>query len=167
MYTSPYYYTPFVDPISSYVFVDPLYTQPYQILNPVTHIIPPYENLNTNSDIRNKIVNYFHKKIINKWLYSDMSNLLGFLKISNDKVVFIDKMQDYDKNNSDSSDNKRKKINFLVNFLLTKELVHKYLRKYVSSHNVQFINLRSKKDSVRKYLHKRLYNKFEKTIKSS
>jgi hypothetical protein len=32
---------------------------------------------------------------------------------------------------------------------------------------MQFINLRSKKDKVRKFLYKRLYNKFEKTIKSS
>jgi hypothetical protein len=87
-----------------------------------------------------------------------MSKLLGFLQVSNDKVVFIDKMEQYNSNIQDSSENKRKKINFLVNFLLTKELVHKYLKKYVSAHNIQFINLRSKKDKVRKFLYKRLYN---------
>jgi hypothetical protein len=166
MYTSPYYYTPYVDPVNSYVYVDPLYQQPYQVLNPVTHIIPPYENLNTNSDIINKVVNYFYKKIIQKWLYNDMSKLLGYLQINNDKVVFIDKMEQYNSNISDSSENKRKKINFLVNFLLTKELVHKYLKKYVSEHNTQFINLRSNKNKVRKFLYKRLNNKFQKTIKS-
>jgi hypothetical protein len=95
-----------------------------------------------------------------------MSKLLGYLQINNDKVVFIDKMEQYNSNISDSSENKRKKINFLVNFLLTKELVHKYLKKYVSEHNTQFINLRSNKNKVRKFLYKRLNNKFQKTIKS-
>jgi hypothetical protein len=63
-------------------------------LNTITGSIPLpyYQNLNLDSDIQNRMVKYYKKKL-SKWLRGDLKDILDNVKISgdnNDKIKYIE-----------------------------------------------------------------------------
>lgn len=91
----------------------------------------PYDlDLNNMPRIQEQYAKYFRYKILDYWLYNDMSNLLGYLKIVGDRVKIITNLSEYT-DKKDSSENIEKKVSYIEDNILSVDSVRSLLKKFV------------------------------------
>ena len=70
-------YSPFLSP--TYSFISPV--------SPFGRVpLPPQLDLNNSSRVRNELVKYFRFKVLDKWLYDEMDDLLNFFTVTSNGV---------------------------------------------------------------------------------
>jgi hypothetical protein len=145
----PYYRTPFVN-----------YT-PYNLLSPLNNGY--YTDLNKDKTVIKTIVKYFYYKIIDKWLYSDLLPLLGFVTLHDGKAQLIKNLDNY-KTTVDSNKDIERKIDFMENILITRDMVKDILKKIVSKYDIKWYQLYKHEDTIKKKFYKYIKEELENAI---
>jgi hypothetical protein len=124
--------------------------------------LPPWLDLNQDSNVHNQMAKYFYFKVIDKWLFDDLLDLLSYLRVSDKGVDVIHNLRDHKSSSvdKDTQETVEKKIKFIEKNIFDVENMHKLLKKFVAETNTNWYDLVKQeyfiKDLVRKYLKKKL-----------
>jgi len=147
--------------------VAPMYPYMYPSMYPYRNpaIVVPYENLNKNPDVINRLVKYFYYKTLDKWLYEELSGLLRYLKVSNDKVHIIKSENDRDKENI-SQEEADKKVEYIEKEIFDKDDMYDILMKVTNETDLEIIKLPKNEfiliGYIKKFLKKELSKRMNK-----
>ena len=129
-----------------------------------------YNDLNNDKKTINTVIKYYYYKIIDKWLLQDLVDLLGYIVISKEtkKAHLIKNMKEYDiesiRNASDIELEKR--IEYIEDILVTKDMVKHVLRKVIERNDIKWYQLYSHEKEIKKTFYKYIKSKLEKAIDS-
>jgi hypothetical protein len=154
--------SPFPNPTTtSYVksLLGPLKTLNVPIISPTPLVIPSYENLDNNADVRKSMINYYLDKSI-RWLESDLSHLLDYLTVSGNSVSVHGKPV----KQRDSESSKKVKINYVRKYLINEPAIQAILERFIIKYKIRWVNLYRYRHQVKDYLARKLENRFHKTI---
>lgn len=101
------------------------------------------------------MTDHFRWYVLDKWLYTDFSDLLGYFKIDKDgKVELIHKLSDYDKSSGakDTTETVDKKSKFIEDNILTYDMMFRILKKFVNYTNSNWYNLPKIRKIVKDYI---------------
>ena len=148
---------------NSNLTVAPMYPYLYPYYqNPV--VIPSvYENLNKNPEVINRLVKYFYYKTLDKWLYEELSGMLRYLKVSNDKVHVIKSEDDRDKENI-NQEQADAKINYIEKEIFSKDDMYDILMKITNETDIELIKLSKNEFIVQGYVKKFLKKELSKLM---
>jgi len=127
---------------------------PGSFVPPQLPLMPQF-NLDYDEDIRDKLIRFFFYKTLDKWLYDDMSDILGYLEISGNRVTPTGKM--VSQKESDAST--EQKIKFIETYVLTKRSVRKLLTKFVDETSTRWAQLYKNESFVKEVIHSYLKKK--------
>jgi hypothetical protein len=128
------YETPGEPPVSEAPYIssiDLTYSKP---------LVSSYTNLNADPRIHHRLSKYYRLKALDKWLYNDLKNLLGYLKVSGKNVSLISNLSNY-KNKNESKEIMEMKIDYLEDELLTVKFIYRILRGFVLATNINWYDL--------------------------
>ena len=137
---------------------------PFYTLDVLPIIKNEYTELNDDKTVISTVKNYYYYKTIDKFLKSEMIDLLGYLHIEHDKVSFIKNIKDYS-DKLPTIIETTEKIKFIENNFLTKKMIYKIIKNYVDKNNIYWWKIRYSEDEFKKYLHKKLKKLIEEEIK--
>ena len=136
----------------------------YTTIQPQFPLMP---NLDLDNDEKSKniITEYFYFKVLDKWLYDEMLDILAFLKVSGNNIDLIDKMSEYNSKSTDkdTQESVEKKIKFIEkNGLITKNDIYNILREYTRETDTKWANLVNKHEkNVKHIIGRKLKHKME------
>lgn len=136
---------------------------PYYTVDIYSNIEENYSELNDDKSVIKAVTKYYYYKFLEKFLLSDMNDLLGFLKIKNGSVQFIKNKRDYSYKN-DTAYNTDKKIKFLEKKFITKKIIYRIIKNYVSLNDIVWYKIQNNEYEFKKFLHKELKKIFENNI---
>jgi hypothetical protein len=136
---------------------------PYNLFSPLNYGY--YTDLNKDKTVIKTVVKYFYYKIIDKWLYSDLLPILGFVNVHDGKAKLIKDLDDY-KNTNDSVENIEHKINLLSDAFISKEMVKTVLKSIVSKYNIKWYLLYKHQNLVKKRFFKYIKEELEDIIEN-
>lgn len=100
-------------------------------------VIPIFTDLNSKEEVREEMVDYVKAKLLDKWLYKDLSEVLSYLTISDGKV----KPSASSSSKDDSRDIMTKKIKYLEDNIITHRLIRKVVAKYIDETNTMWVDI--------------------------
>lgn len=127
-----------------------------------------FKDLNVDPHIQKRITKMIRMKTLDKWLYEDLKEILGYFKVKSDgSVDVIDSMDQFDAKaaHKDSEKNIEKKIDFIENFFLTSRVVHKILNRYTKETNTEWVKIPHAQFYVRQLIGDRLTKMIKQAIK--
>ena len=145
--------------------ISPLYPYAYPNIYPYTNpsVVIPYENLNKNTDVVNRLTKYFYYKVLDDYLYDNLNGLLRYLKISNDKVDIIKSEDDRDKENINQHDTDMK-VEFIEKHIFSKDDMYDILMKITNETDIEIIKLSKNEYIVEGYVKKWFKREFQKMM---
>jgi len=137
---------------------------PFYTLDVFPVIKNDYSELNDDKSVIRTVTRYYYYKTIEKFLKSEMIDLLGYLQITNDNVHFIKNIKDYTDKLPTEQETKQKIVFFKDKFI-TKTMIHDILKKYTKKNNVLWYKVQQNEAEFKNYLHKKLKERLEDEIK--
>lgn len=125
-------------------------------------LISFYETIDNQPNIQKMMTTYYYYKILDKWLYEDLSDVLNYLTIIKDNVELIKKLDEYKSMNLNLDDEQTidKKIDFIQKNLFSKYDMYEILYNFTRETGTKFVNLPKKefflKQAVRDYFNKKI-----------
>jgi hypothetical protein len=147
-----------LSPIVPVSIVTPDY-KPYNPYNPYYPYVTVYNDLNNDSRIHRRMVKFFQMKTLDKWLLTDMLDVLNYLKVDQyGKVDVINSMNEYRPNSSQNESQPilEKKVDFIQKFFLTSSVVNRLLHRYVRESGTQWVQLTNDQYQIRKEIFRKL-----------
>jgi hypothetical protein len=125
-----------------------------------------YKDLNQDKTVQKTLAKYYYYKILDKWIYNDLFPLLAFIDTSSSKTQLIKGMEDFDtqKLTKESDDIIEKKIDYLENILLTKDMVRHVLKKICLENNINWYDLNKYEKQIKKVFYNYLLDKLKYAI---
>jgi hypothetical protein len=121
----------------------------YTIPNYSSHIYyAPYQDINSDSELRKKMISFFYKKIIKKIEY--YTDLYKYIIQTKDNIRLIKNINEYENNDRTFSN---AKMNFLINNFITYDNIKKIIKKFITKNNINWYDLKKYKSSVYDYIH--------------
>lgn len=123
-------------------------------------------NLNSDKNVQRTITKYFYYKFIDKWLYGELFELLGFIEVSNGLPQLIKSMGNYsiEKLATESDDLVEKRVRYFESEIITKKLIRQILKKIVKRMCINWYDLEKKEDVVRKIFKEYFSNLLKESI---
>jgi hypothetical protein len=145
--------------------VAPIYPYTYPTTYPYNNpaIVVPYENLNKNPEVINRLVKYFYYKVLDDYLYDELSGLLKYLKVSNNKVHIIKNEDDRDKENI-SQEEADKKVEYIEHEIFDKDDMYEILMKISNETDIELIKLPKNEYIIQGYVKKFLKKEFNRIM---
>ena len=131
----------------------------YNINKPIP--ISFYENLNADPRIHTRMAKYFYYKLLDDWLYDDLSDILDNFSITNG-VVDVSASATLDRN----TDNIEKKIDFIQRFFFTKKDMKKLLHKYVRETGTNWYQLPQNSYFIKKIIERKIMSNIKRARES-
>lgn len=103
-----------------------------------------YQDLSSDPDIQNKITKYLHKLALDKWLTSDLIDILNYFKVSdNGNVDLINNMNDYKPDNYKKYNSRQIEqiIDFIERYFLSENIMKRILKRYVDETDTKWTKL--------------------------
>jgi hypothetical protein len=120
----------------------------------ITYPITPGLNLNLDPKVHEQLTNYYYYKTLDKWLLSDMSDILKYLSYSGGSV------KPGKSSSSETEQSVRAKIKYIEDNVFSKSGMYKLLNEYVLTYGVNWYDLERNsfqlKELIRAYLKKKL-----------
>lgn len=143
---------------------------PYAGIGPVPNYPSNYlfhENIYVDPFVREEIVNYFYYKTLDKWLYSGMLGILGYLKVKDKKVILIDNIDKFDPDTvfDDSINDIKLKVKYIEKHVLTKDTIDEILDRFVRMMQINWMDLQNHSESVEKIIMLFFHKKFKRMIR--
>jgi hypothetical protein len=117
-----------------------------------------YQDINTDPDLRDKMITYFSEKTIHM-LKDDFSDLYKYVIQTNNEVRLIKNLNEYEKNDRKFT---YPKLDFIINNFASPSKIKEIIKKYVAKNNLKWYDLKKYKDSLLDYIH----SKIRKNIKN-
>ena len=139
-----------------------LSTHPF--INPLIPSVVTYPDVNSNSDLRREITEYFFEKLVNNWLKYHYIELYHMLVVNGEQVSLvksIDQVASYNKN--DPKENALKYQFLLINYF-AKNDVYKLLDKFRKVNGVNWWDIKHMSDDVRKFIQHKVTKYMKKQI---
>jgi hypothetical protein len=134
------------------------------IPGPVT--LPTFLDLNKDRRVIKQVTKWFLYKTLDKWLYSEMSDVLNYFKVSSNGVEFLKNLNDY--SNIDisqqKSDEVEKIIEYIEHYILTEDTMYRVLKHFVSEAKANWYDLHKNEYFVKDIIHKKLISVIKNTI---
>ena len=123
-------------------------------------------DLGKDPDIQERIAKFYTKKLYDKWLKRDFVDILSYINVSGNKVDLIKDIKNYNKDDAykDDEDVRLKKIEFLQNLFIDRNIMHKILSNMVKGTGIQWVKLMDNSHDVKKVVHHFLKRKIEESI---
>jgi uncharacterized membrane-anchored protein YjiN (DUF445 family) len=121
-----------------------------------------------DENIIKTITKYYYYKIVDKWFYKDFMPLLAFItNDENHKIVKNIKEfnSNLDKLLNESDKEIEKKIDFIEENLLSKNMVRHIIKKFVKKRHINWSSLNKYENDLQKKFFKYIKNKLEKNMK--
>ena len=161
--------TPIIDPYSnSSIIITPdpesetdSYTIfPRSIYQPSLYNPRSILDVNNDPELRRRITKYFYEKYKNIWLPFSFIKLQKYLKNEEGKINFIKNINEYDAKivNDDL------KIDFILDNILGKHELLKFLDKFVRTYNVNWYDLKKYTDKIKYELYDKIKNHMKKIV---
>jgi hypothetical protein len=135
---------------------------------PTAYGLPDNLNLNNNSEIKSQITRTFWYKVLDKWLYDDLLDILAYITVdSSGKVDLIKNIADYKSSSTDSDtlETIEKKTDFIERYFLREDEMYQILKRLVQETGINWIDLVKNsyyvKASVKHYLKKKIKKAIE------
>lgn len=154
-------YTPVYNPKTSSSFIN------INQKNPLLSTTGFYKDLNKDKSIQKSLSKYYYYKILDKWLYNNLKPLLAFINISSGKAHLIKSMEDYDvlSLEKESSEDIKKKIKYMEEILITKDMVKHVLKKICRENNIKWFQLNKHESKIKNIFYNYLLDKLKTSIK--
>lgn len=125
-----------------------------------------YNDLNKDKHVAKTITKYYYYKLLDKWLFKDLLPLVAFVEMVEGKPRLIRNLADYNMAQlaSDTIDTIEKKIDYLGEVFVTKEMVKHVLKKFMSKHGLRWSVLNNYEDELKEYFFKYIRDKLEDAI---
>jgi hypothetical protein len=126
-----------------------------------------YKDLNKDKSVQKTFAKYYFYKILDKWIYKELLPLLAFIEInSSGKPQLIKSLEDFDvqKLAKDSEEDIEKKVSYMENVLLTKDLVRHVLKKIANENNINWYDLNKHEKKIKKIFYNYLLDKLKESI---
>ena len=151
---------------SSGQVITPKLVTPFVTINPNVLSYGQYQNLDNDKSVHKTVAKYIFYKLVDKWLYSDLRDLLAFVKIIDGKPQLIRNMNDFkpESISNESVEGIEKRIAYMEHILLSKKLVRHVLKKIVRDHNIHWYHLNKHSELVKKTFYKYLKSKLTEAI---
>lgn len=166
------------------IYNSPLYKQPTITINPSTPqpadstskylpsvnlgysapMVGFYENLNADPNLQSRMTKYFYFKVLDKWLYDEIDDVLNYLTSKNDKIDVLSNLNEYKSSTVDKDSDiiVKKKIEFIENYFLTKSAMNGILSEITESNGIQWVELPKNEYIVKSFIKKYLVRKLKK-----
>ncbi|MBA42894.1 MAG: hypothetical protein CMF62_02655 [Magnetococcales bacterium] len=110
---------------------------------------------------------YFFYKILDKYLYKDLQEVLNFFVIKDGKAQLIKSLDDYKETtvDKDSESDKDKKIAFIEKNILSVRIVKKILKRFVDGSSTNWYDLPKKTIYLKEFFGKALKELIKREIK--
>lgn len=146
---SPYLTPNFITYSDSYT---PIIPSSAAVLRPIgaTVIIPgpslplPIDlDLNRRSDVHQQVSRFFRFKTLDKWIYEDMIDLLGYFRVDDRGVHLIDNLSEYREDAAARDDPQviEEKIKYIEKYFLTTDTMYRILKKLVRGTGINWYDL--------------------------
>jgi hypothetical protein len=125
-----------------------------------------YKDLNKDKSVQKTFSKYYYYKIIDKWIYKELLPLLAFIDTSSEKPQLIKSLEFFDvqKLASNTEEEIEKKVKYMENILLTKDLVRHVLKKICNDNNINWYDLNKHEKKIKKVFYNYLLDKLKDTI---
>ena len=141
----------------------PLIIQSPYFVDVVHHIKNNYETLENNKQVIKTVIKYYYYKILEKWLKGPFIDLLGFFKIVDNNVKFIENMNEMQKE-LDTSQNENLKIKYIEDNILSKSIIKELLTKFIEKNSYKWYKIQNHEEELKLYLHSKIKNLFESQV---
>jgi len=136
----------------------------YPFINPIIPSVVTYPDVNSNSELRRDITEYFFDKLINNWLKYHYIDLYHMLVVSNGQVVLIKDLNQASSNTKNDPNENASKYQFLLVNYFAKNDVYKLLDKFRKLNGVNWWDLKHLSDDIRKFIHHKVVKYIKKQI---
>lgn len=125
-----------------------------------------YKDLNKDKSVQKTFAKYYFYKIVDKWIYKELLPLLAFIDTSSGKPQLIKSLEFYDvqKLAKDSEEDIAKKVKYMEEILLTKDMVKHVLKKICKENNINWYDLNKHERKIKKVFYNYLLDKLKDTI---
>ena len=120
-------------------------------------LIGVYETIDTNPEVRKKMLDYYYDLIRDDWLLNELNDVLNYFTYKDGKVSMIKNISEYSPNNivKDTDAIANKKVEFLEKFFTEYDLL-KILEKFTKETYTKFVDLPRQefflKQSIKEYI---------------
>ncbi len=155
--------------LTSPTYIDPAKASTVVALTGPNHNILTYgvyNDVNKDKHVAKTITKYYYYKLLDKWLFKDLLPLVAFVEIAEGKPRLIRNLGDYNMAQlaTDSVDTIEKKIDYLAEVLITKEMVKHVLKKFMGKHGLRWSVLNNYENDLKEYFLKYIRDKLEDVI---
>lgn len=128
--------------------------------------LPSYLDLNKDPRVHKQVVKYYRYKTLDKWLYNDMIDILGYFYVDDKGVHLINNLSEYreDAAATDSEQTIERKIEYIEKYFLTEDTMYRILTKLVTGASINWYDLHKNEFFVKEDIKLQLKNILKKTI---
>jgi len=119
-----------------------------------------YQNINVDYKVQDRVVNYFYYKLLDKYLYEDLIDILNYFIIQNGEVKLISKLSDYKSDNyeKDTSKDIEKKVDYIGEHIFTKKMMREILSMIVNENVISWVDLHKHSQIIKELVRKKIKN---------
>jgi hypothetical protein len=126
-----------------------------------------YKDLNKDKTVQKTFAKYYYYKILDKWIYKELLPLLAFVEInSSGKPQLVKSIADFDvqKLAKDSEEEIEKKIKYMEEIIITKDMVRHVLKKICNENQINWYDLNKHERKIKKVFYNYLLDKLKDSI---
>lgn len=105
--------------------------------------LPINYDLNRDPRVHKQVVKYYRQYTLDKWLYGDMIDLLGYFTVDNNGVHLIRNLSEYreDAAAKDTPEDIDKKVDYIKKYFLTEDTMYRILKKLIRGTGINWYDL--------------------------
>lgn len=147
-------------------YYNPRTTTPYVSYNNNTLSTGFYKDLNKDKSVQKTYAKYYFYKIIDKWIYKDLFPLLAFIDIKSGKPELIKSLEFFDvlELEKETEYDIEKKIKYMEEILITKNMVRHVLKKICDDNNINWYHLNKNEKKIKKVFYNYMLDKLKHAI---
>jgi hypothetical protein len=116
--------------------------------------IVSYPNLNTDSDLRRKVTEYFYDKLKSNWMKYHFLDLYQMIHVKDNTASLISNLSNLESEEKEKHANI--KLQFLLNNYLSKNDLYMLLKKFVKINQLNWWDLKKHSDKVKLFIHHKI-----------
>ena len=128
--------------------------------------IGTFESFNFKPEVHKRLTKYFYYRLLDKWLFEDITDVLNYLVVKGDKVSVINSLSEYKPSNikKDTDDTVKMKSDFIQNNVFSKRDMLNFLTKFVYKTETNWVDLPKNEAWLYEILERDLIKKIKKMI---
>jgi len=121
-------------------------------------MIGTYESLNNKMEVHERFAKYYYFKMLDNWLYDELTDVLNYLVVENKTVKIIKNLSEYKPNNikKDTDDTVKLKSDFIGKEVMTLIDMLDFLTKFVDGTDINWVDLPKNEFWLRRALENKL-----------